>query len=111
MFDSCEQGAARFAGEERGYIFSPVGHPTSTILIGEDCRFGNGEAAAVTSSGMGAITSAIWTICKAGDHIISDGTLYGRTYAYLSHGISAMAWMSAFVGHQQLGGDQGHPAP
>ena len=42
----------------------------------------------MTSSGMGAITSALWTICKAGDHIIADGTLYGCTFAYLSHGIS-----------------------
>lgn len=102
VFDSCEQGAARFAGEERGYIYSRLGNPTSTILEEKIAALENGEAAAVTSSGMGAITSAIWTICKAGDHIISDGTLYGCTYAYLSHGISRYGVDVSFVDTSSL---------
>lgn len=65
VFDSCEQGAARFAGEERGYIYSRLGNPTSTILEEKIAALENGEAAAVTSSGMGAITSAIWTDRKS----------------------------------------------
>lgn len=88
VFEDCKQGGNRFAGEESGFIYSRLGNPTSSVLEEKIANLEGGEAAAVTSSGMGAITSALWTICKAGDHIIADGTLYGCTFAYLSHGIS-----------------------
>ena len=41
------------------------------------------EAANVTASGMGAITSTLLQICKSGDHIVSARTIYGGTYAFL----------------------------
>lgn len=97
VFDSCKQGGARFAGEEQGYIYTRLGNPTTTILEDKIAALENGEACMATSSGMGAITAAIWTICRAGDHIIADGTLYGCTYAYLAHGISRYGVDVTFV--------------
>ena len=44
--------------------------------------------AVATSSGMGAISSTLWTLLKAGDHVIADTTLYGCTFALLSHGLT-----------------------
>lgn len=32
VFDSCEQGGRRFAGEEGGYIYTRLGNPTTTVL-------------------------------------------------------------------------------
>jgi cystathionine beta-lyase/cystathionine gamma-synthase len=43
----------------------------------------NGEAAAIFASGMAAITTAILTMTKAGDNIISTPALYGGTYRWM----------------------------
>ena len=39
-----------------------------------------GVGALAFASGQAAITAAILTICKAGDHIVAVSTLYGGTY-------------------------------
>ena len=43
------------------------------------------EAALVTSSGMSAITTALLTYLKSGDHLLAHSTLYGGTADYLKH--------------------------
>ena len=43
----------------------------------------NGETAALFASGMAAITTAILTVTKAGDNIISTPALYGGTYRWM----------------------------
>ena len=47
-----------------------------------------GQAAVVFGSGMGAITSTLWTLLESGDEIIADLTLYGCTFAFLQHGLA-----------------------
>ena len=32
VFDSCEQGGRRFAGQENGYIYTRLGNPTTSVL-------------------------------------------------------------------------------
>lgn len=56
-----------------------------------------GEASASAASGIGAITSAIWVLVQQGDHIVSSKTLYGCTFAFLSHGISRYGVEVTFV--------------
>ena len=97
VFDSAEQGGKRFALEEPGYIYSRLGNPTTTVLEDKIAQLESGEAAVATSSGMGAISSVMWTILKAGDHIISDKTLYGCTFAFFSHGLSRFGIEVSFV--------------
>lgn len=88
VFDSTEQGGARFAGKEEGYIYSRLGNPTVAVAEAKVAALEEGEAAAATSSGMGAISSVLWTLLKAGDHVIADKILYGCTFALLSHGMT-----------------------
>lgn len=97
VFDSAEQGGKRFALEEPGYIYSRLGNPTTTVLEDKIAQLEHGEAAVATSSGMGAISSVMWTILKAGDHIISDKTLYGCTFAFFNHGLSRFGIEVSFV--------------
>ena len=87
-FDSVEQGGARFAGQEDGYIYSRLGNPTVATVEAKVASLEGGEAALCTASGMGAISSALWSSVVAGDEIIADETLYGCTYALLNHGMA-----------------------
>ena len=80
-FSTVQQGGARFAGEEGGYIYTRLGNPTLGAVEEKLASLEGGEAAMAAASGMGAISSALWTSVVAGDEIVADETLYGCTYA------------------------------
>ena len=87
-FSTVQQGGARFAGEEGGYIYTRLGNPTLGAVEEKLASLEGGEAAMAAASGMGAISSALWTSVVAGDEIVADETLYGCTYALLNHGMT-----------------------
>tara|TARA_B100001939_G_scaffold348207_1_gene374042 strand:+ start:4304 stop:5497 length:1194 start_codon:yes stop_codon:yes gene_type:complete len=87
-FDTAEQGGARFAGEEEGYIYTRLGNPTLTHLEQKLAGLEGADACLMTASGMGAITSVFWTLMAPGEELIVDKTLYGCTFAYFRHGLS-----------------------
>lgn len=97
VFDSAEQGGARFALEEPGYIYSRLGNPTCTQVEEKLALLEGAEASISCASGMGAITSALWVLLKNGDHMIAHKTLYGCTYAFLCHGLSRYGIEVTFV--------------
>ena len=97
IFDSADQGGRRFAGEEKGYMYTRLGNPTNTQVENKLALLENAEACVSAASGMGAITSCLWSILKAGDHVVAANTLYGCTFAYLSHGLTRYGVEVTFV--------------
>lgn len=87
-FETAEQGGARFAGEAPGHIYSRISNPTTDLLEQRMAALEGGEAALAMASGMGAITSVLWSILQAGDELITDKTLYGCTFSFFQHGLS-----------------------
>lgn len=87
-FDTVEQGGARFAGEEAGFIYTRLGNPSLAAVEEKLASLEGGEAAVAAASGMGAIASALWTAVEGGAHILADETLYGCTYSLLTHGMA-----------------------
>ncbi|UZT97619.1 aminotransferase class I/II-fold pyridoxal phosphate-dependent enzyme [Chryseobacterium fluminis] len=79
MFDTFEGNA------DGCYLYSRHSSPMNLYLSQALAKMENTEAANVTASGMGAITSVLMQLCKAGDHIISSRTIYGGTYAFLKN--------------------------
>ena len=108
VFDSCEQGGRRFAGEENGYIYTRLGNPTVSVLEAKIAALECGEACVAAASGMGAISSALWTIAGAGKHIIADGTLYGCTFALLNHGLTRYGVEVDFIDTSDLEAVKAH---
>ncbi len=86
-FNSVEQGGAAFAGDNDHYIYSRLGTPSQQQLEQRLADLEEAEAALVTASGMGAITSAIWSLVEPGDEIIADKSLYGCTFSFFEHGL------------------------
>ena len=97
VFDNAAQGAKRFACEEEGYIYTRLGNPNANQLAKKIANLEGGEAAIIASSGIGAITTAIYSLVEGGDHIVADTTLYGCTLAYLKHGLSKFGVESTFA--------------
>lgn len=97
VFDNAEQGAARFALEEPGYIYTRLGNPTTDALEQKMAVLEAGEAALATASGISAITTALLTLCQQGDHIVSANAIYGCTHAFLSHSLPKFGITTSFV--------------
>ena len=68
----------------KGYTYVRTRNPNRTAL-GEiiSCLEG-GEASLIFSSGMGAITSTLLTVLKAGDHVICNANIYGETFSVMT---------------------------
>ncbi len=86
-FDSAEAGGAMFSGEQPGHFYSRISNPTLDVLETRIADLEGAEAGLGTASGMGAITSTLWSLVQAGDEVIIDKTLYGCTFAFLTHGL------------------------
>jgi len=87
-FESAEDGAALFRGEQPGYIYGRTRNPTQALLEQRLASLEGGEAALVVASGMAAISSTLWTLLESGDEVVIDHTLYGSTYALFTRGLT-----------------------
>ncbi|GHA95151.1 methionine gamma-lyase [Algimonas arctica] len=87
VFDRAETGGAIFAGEAPGHVYSRISNPTLDLLEQRMASLEGTEAGVATGSGIGAITSALWTLVEPGDEVIVDLTLYGCTFSFLHHGL------------------------
>jgi O-acetylhomoserine (thiol)-lyase len=79
-FRDTEHAAALFSLSETGNIYTRIMNPTSDVLERRIADLEGGVGALVASSGHGAQTMAILTLCVAGDHIVSSSRLYGGTF-------------------------------
>jgi methionine-gamma-lyase len=86
-FESAEAGGAMFAGDKEGHFYTRISNPTLDHLEKRIANLEGAEAGLSTASGMGAITSTLWSFLEAGDEIIIDKTLYGCTFAFMTHGL------------------------
>jgi methionine-gamma-lyase len=101
-FPSAEEGAARFAGEKSGYIYTRMGNPTINAL--EECiaALENGYAGMATASGMAAITTVYLALLGQGAHVVGTDSVYGPTRVVLEKEFSRFGVASTFVDTSNL---------
>ncbi|MDH2436483.1 methionine gamma-lyase [Pokkaliibacter sp. MBI-7] len=107
IFDSAAQGAARFAGEEDGYIYSRLGNPTTRQLEQRVAALEGTEDAAATATGMAAVSACLLANLSAGDHLIASDALYGCSFALISHMLTRFGIEVSFIdmtNHQAIEG-------
>jgi len=87
-----------FHGDTEGcYLYSRHSSPSTNYLSEALARMENTESALVTASGMGAITSVLMHLLRAGDHMVSSRTIYGGTYAFLKNFLPKFDVQTSFV--------------
>ncbi|PLR98159.1 methionine gamma-lyase [Bacillus sp. T33-2] len=82
-FSNAEQGEMRFAGEEKGFIYSRLGNPTVQILQDRIAALEKGDKALAFGSGMAAVSAILLSLAKTGDHILCSQGVYGCTFGLL----------------------------
>jgi methionine-gamma-lyase len=91
MFDTFEGNA------EGCYLYSRHTSP-SNLYLGQALAAMEGtEAANVSASGMGAITSVLMQLCKQEEEIVCSRTIYGGTYAFLKKFAPGFGIKTSFV--------------
>ena len=85
QFNDTQHAANLFALQEFGNIYTRIMNPTTDVLEQRIADLEGGVGALAASSGHGAQTMAILTLCGAGDHIVSSSRLYGGTYNQFSY--------------------------
>lgn len=78
-YESAEQAAARFSGEEEGNVYSRFTNPTVRAFENRLAAMEGGEACVGTASGMSAILSTFMALLEAGDHVVSSQSIFGTT--------------------------------
>ena len=93
-----------FGGEREGcYLYSRHMNPSTGYLAEAIANIENTDAAHVSASGMGSISSTIMQLCKSGDHIVSSRTIYGGTYAFMKNFLPRLNISTSFVDTTNLG--------
>jgi cystathionine beta-lyase/cystathionine gamma-synthase len=83
--------------------YTRFGNPTVTWAADAVARLEGGQAAVMTSSGMGAIATTLLSLCRAGDRIVAARELYGDTRDLLVRDLPALGIRVDFVPAADLG--------
>ena len=101
-FQNAEHGAALFAGEEQGWIYTRIGNPTIHALEVAAADLEEGAAGIATSSGMGAVNTLYLALLDAGAHMVSTASVYGPSRGLLEKHYARFGARATFVDSSDL---------
>jgi len=101
-FPSTQEGAARFAGESDGFIYTRMGNPTTKSLEKCIAALENGYAGLATASGMAATTTVFLALLKNDSHVVCTAAVYGPTRVSLEKEFARFGVSSTFVDTSDL---------
>lgn len=101
-FDNTQHGADLFDLKVEGNIYTRIMNPTTAVLEQRVAAMEDGVGALGLSSGMAAITYAIFAIAEQGDNIVSVSTLYGGTYNLFAHTLPKLGIKVRFVDYRDM---------
>ncbi|MDG6989289.1 MAG: PLP-dependent transferase [Nitrososphaerota archaeon] len=97
-FSRAEDVPVAVAGSgEKGYTYSRWDNPTVVALEKKLAVFERGGAGAAFSSGMAAITTAVFAFLKKGAHILAIRDLYGGTFGLLNDILPELGFQTDLV--------------
>ncbi|NOT48976.1 MAG: PLP-dependent transferase, partial [Acidobacteria bacterium] len=80
-----ESGIAVHNYDKPGYFYGRLGNPTQTALEKAMAELEDGEASLALASGMAAVSAAVLTVVKSGDHVVAPESMYSTTTNFLRH--------------------------
>jgi len=97
QFKSTEHAANLFALKELGNIYTRLMNPTTDVMEQRLASLEGGVGGLAASSGHAAQAQTIFTLCQAGDHIVSSSRLYGGTYNQFAYSLPRLGIDVTFV--------------
>ena len=97
VFENAAQAAARFSGEEEGFVYSRFSNPTVTAFQERLAALEGAESCVATSTGMSAILACCMALLRSGDHIVSSSSIFGATVQLFSNVLTRFGIETTFV--------------
>jgi methionine-gamma-lyase len=101
-FRSADDAAAAFRGENDAYIYGRWGNPNVDALERKLAALEGAEAAAVTASGMAAISGAILSLCASGAHIVAPRSMYAESARLFRERLPRLGITATFVDARRI---------
>ncbi len=101
------RGAALFAGEEPGNVYSRIGNPTVAAVEAKLAELEGAEGAVAFASGMGASAAVLLSLLKSGDEVLILGPIYGGTRGLLDEMLPRFGVTARAVSDAELEGAVG----
>ena len=102
VFHNSAHAAARFGLTDPGNIYGRLTNSTQDVLEKRIAALEGGVAALALASGAAAVTYSIQALAQAGDHIVSQKTIYGGSYNLLAHTLPLYGIETTFVDAHNL---------
>lgn len=98
VYETAEDAEARFikSGEDE-YIYARYGNPTVAMFEDRIAALEGAEAAFATASGMAAVSGALTSMLRAGDHVVSSRALFGSCHYILDEILTRFGVEVTFV--------------
>ena len=96
-FKNADHGAACFAGDSDGYIYTRLNNPTIDSLEKLVAELENGYRGVAASSGMGAVNTIYSALLQQGDHMVSTDAVYGPSRVVMEKHYSKFGIESTYV--------------
>jgi O-acetylhomoserine (thiol)-lyase len=103
VFKDTAHAARLFALEEFGNIYTRIMNPTTDVLEQRVAALEGGVAGLAFASGMSAISTALLTLCAAGDEIVATTRLYGGTVTLLANTFARMGIQTKWIDSDEPG--------
>lgn len=103
VFHNSAHAEARFGLADAGNIYGRLTNSTQDVLEKRIAALEGGVAALALASGAAAVTYTIQALAQAGDHIVSQKTIYGGSYNLLAHTLPQFGIEATFVNVHDLG--------
>ena len=101
-FESSEDAIRYAKGDPTVYVYTRYHNPTVNDVETKLALMEGAESAALFSSGMAAISTAILALAGSGDEIVSTPSLYGGTYRFFRDDISRLNVRVAYADPNRL---------
>lgn len=102
VFHNSQHAADRFGLRDAGNIYGRLTNSTQDVLEKRIAALEGGVAGLAVASGAAAITYTIQALAQAGDHIVSQKTIYGGSYNLLAHTLPQYGIKTTFVDAHNL---------
>jgi O-succinylhomoserine sulfhydrylase len=99
---SAEVSARRFGGEDEGFTYGRSGNPTVSSFEMRLAAMEGSEAALATSSGMSAVMLMLFSLLKAGDHVLYSQSMFGSTIKLIGSEFARFGVESTVVSQTDL---------
>lgn len=97
VFQSVADAIAAFANEQEHYVYTRRRNPTVRVVEEKLAAMEGAEECRLFASGMAAISAAILSCVRAGDHVVCVDTAYGPAKAFITGYLSRFGITATLV--------------